>query len=54
VNDLTPEQALQVLDRATQPGVVITRQDYCVIEQALAVLSESIKPKDDKPDGSDN
>jgi len=52
MNNMTPEQALQVLSGATEPGVQPSRRDYVVIEQALQVLAEAIKPKTEKSDGN--
>lgn len=41
--DMTPEQALNVLSQATEPNVKLTRGDYVLINQALVILSEFIK-----------
>lgn len=44
---MTPTEALQILSDALQPAMQgrITRAGYITIEQALATLAESIKPK---------
>jgi hypothetical protein len=42
---MNAEQALQILSQATEPGVRLTRQDYVLIQQALTVLAEALKPK---------
>lgn len=39
---MTPEQAIVLLDQATQPGVKLTRTDYVVINHALVVLKKAI------------
>lgn len=43
--EMTPEQALQVIDQVCQnvPG---TRKDHETIAQAIATLAEAIKQKD--------
>jgi hypothetical protein len=46
---MTPEQALNILSQATEPGMKLGRQDYVVIQQALNVLAEAIKPKPPQP-----
>ena len=45
---MTPEQALQIIDQVCQnvPG---TRKDHETIAQAIAVLAEAIKPKQEEP-----
>ena len=43
---MNAEQALQILSQATEPGVRLTRNDYVLIQQALNVLAETIKPKE--------
>jgi hypothetical protein len=40
---MTPEQALNILNQATEPGVKLTRNDYVLINQALKVLAEAIQ-----------
>lgn len=40
---MKPEQALAILDQATQPGVSITRQQYCEVQQALVFFAGLIK-----------
>lgn len=45
---MTPEQALQVLSLATEPGIKITRIDYCRIQQALEILDALVKDKTNK------
>lgn len=45
---MTPEQALQVLDQATQPQQVgrLSRADYVAVDAALRVLADLVnKPK---------
>lgn len=46
---MTPEQALQILNQATQPGVRLTRQDYVLIETALSVIGSVIQELNAKP-----
>jgi hypothetical protein len=46
---MTPEQALNILNQATEPGMKLGRRDYVVIQQALDVLAEAIKPKPPQP-----
>lgn len=41
-NPMSPQQALQILDQATQPGVRLSRQNYCDIQMALATLNAII------------
>jgi hypothetical protein len=41
---MNPEQALEVLDQATQPGVRMTRQAYMQVEEALRVLADVALP----------
>lgn len=40
---MNPEQALNILSQATEPNVKLTRNDFVLINQALAVLAELIK-----------
>lgn len=42
---MTPEDALSILNQATQPQVVgqVTREGYVKIAEALAVLGEVVK-----------
>lgn len=40
---MTPDQALSILDQATQPHAKLNRQDYVMVQQALLVLAEAIK-----------
>ena len=40
---MTPQEAISVLDQATQPGVRLSRSDYLKIDQALGVLDALVK-----------
>jgi hypothetical protein len=40
---MTPEQALNILNQATEPNVRFTKADYVAISQAINVLAEFIK-----------
>jgi len=40
---MTPDQALQILDRASALAA-LPRQDHVAVQQALAVLAAAIKP----------
>jgi hypothetical protein len=42
--ELTPEQALSVLDHALQPGFRLARADYVLIQDALEILAKIVKP----------
>lgn len=50
---MTTEQALSILDQATQPGKALTRADYAVVQQALEVLAKLVNeqksPEEPKP-----
>lgn len=39
----TPEQAIKILDDATQPGVKLNRMDYIIVQMALEVLAEVVQ-----------
>lgn len=39
---MTPMDALQVLARATEPGVRITRTDYVAIDHALCLIRDAL------------
>ncbi len=41
---MNPNQALQILEQATQPGVRLTRIDYVNIQLALEILDKLINP----------
>jgi hypothetical protein len=41
---MTPEQALQILDRASALAA-LPRRDHVAVQQALAVLAEATKPQ---------
>ena len=47
MNDMTPEQALQLLSDALEPRNInaISRQGFIAIQKALEVLAEAITPK---------
>jgi hypothetical protein len=44
MNNMTPQEALQLLSDALEPKVQISRQGYIAIQQALEVLANAIKP----------
>jgi len=46
---MTPKQALQLLDKATQPGVSLTRIDYINIQIALETLSKLLPEETEPP-----
>lgn len=39
----TPEQAIKILDDATQPGVKLNRMDFVIVQMALEVLAEVVQ-----------
>ena len=45
---MTPDQALQILDRASALAAM-PRQDHVAVHQALAVLAAAIAPKPPAP-----
>lgn len=57
MNNMTPDQALQILSDATEPSTQgkISRQGYIAIQQAIEVLSAAIKPTEtsDSHDSND-
>lgn len=54
MNELTPEQALQLVDRVLA-DVAGTRLDHQRLQQAVAVLAEAIsKPVSAKADADEN
>lgn len=40
---MTPEQALQILDKATQPNTTYVRADYCHMQHALEVIKAALE-----------
>ena len=44
MHEMTVEHALIILDRATQPGVKLTRMDYISIQSALELLAKLLAP----------
>lgn len=46
---MSPEQALSVLDQATQPSAQLDRRGYILVEQALKVISDLINPTSAEP-----
>lgn len=48
MNNMTPEQALQILSDALQPSMAgqITRAGYIAIDRAIQTLAEAIKPSE--------
>lgn len=53
-NQMTPEQALQLLSEALEPKNIhaISRQGYIAIQHAIEVLQKEIQPK--KTDANNN
>lgn len=47
-NQLTPLQAFELLDKATQPGVKLGRLDYVAIQEALQTIYPFLKEEDSK------
>ena len=45
---MTPEQALEILDQATQPGARVSRQGFVQVEEAIRTLSKLIHPDQKK------
>lgn len=42
---MTPQEALQLLDQATQPGVRVDRIGYIRIQQAIETLAKLMQPQ---------
>lgn len=47
---MNPEQALNIVDQATQPGARLTRQDYVMVEQALRVIRDALPKQEPAPE----
>lgn len=41
---MTPQEAIQVLSVATEPGAKLSRFDYVRVQQALEVLNKIVNP----------
>ena len=56
MNNMTPEQALQILSDALQPNMAdkITRAGYLAIEQAIQTLATVIKPQPEPTDATND
>lgn len=57
MNNLTPDQALQILSDALQPQMLgtnprLTRQGFVALEQALQTLAEALKPSTQASDAT--
>jgi hypothetical protein len=55
-NQMTPQQALQLLSEALEPRNInaISRQGFIAIQQAIEVLAEVIKPEPSEPDATND
>jgi hypothetical protein len=54
MNELTPQQALQILSDATEPANIgkISRQGFIAIQKALETLA-ALLPKEEEPQPSE-
>jgi hypothetical protein len=43
---MTIDQALDIIDQATQPSARLTRQDYVLVEQALRLIRDALNPQE--------
>lgn len=44
---MTPQQAFSIIDQATQPGFVPSRQTYVQIEEAIAIIAQRMAKADE-------
>jgi len=49
-NQITPQQALKILDIATQPAFKPVREDFCNIHAALVCLNDFVVANCPKPE----
>jgi len=56
MNDMTPEQALQLLSEALEPRNInaISRQGFIAIQQAIEVLAKVITPEPSESDANND
>jgi hypothetical protein len=56
MNEMTPQQALQILSEATEPRNInaISRQGFIAIQQAIEVLAKAITPEPSKSDATND
>lgn len=47
---MTPEEALRIVDQAAGKAI-LSRQDHIVVQQAVQVLAEAIKAKEEEKEG---
>lgn len=45
---MTPEEALRIVDQAAGKAI-LSRHDHIIVQQAMQVLVEAIKPKVEEP-----
>ena len=50
----TPEQAIKILDDATQPGVKLSRMDYVIVQMALEILAQMVQEAGQRMSTDDN
>jgi len=55
-NQMTPEQALQLISEALEPRNInaISRQGFIAIQQAIETLAAAIKPEPSEYDATNN
>jgi len=55
-NQMTPEQALQLISEALEPRNInaISRQGFIAIQQAIETLAAAIKPEPSESDATNN
>ena len=44
---MTPQQAFSIIDQATQPGFVHSRQTYVQVEEAIGVIAQRLAKADE-------
>jgi hypothetical protein len=56
MNNMTPQQALQLLSEALEPRNIsaISRQGFIAIQQAIEVLAAAIKPEPTESDATND
>jgi hypothetical protein len=56
MNNMTPQQALQLISEALEPKAQgqISRAGFIAIQQAIEVLAEVIKPEPSEPDATND
>jgi len=56
MNEMTPQQALQILSDATEPANIgkISRQGFIAIQKAIEVLAKAITPEPTESDANND